>query len=1165
MRFESARKARAQEQTPTEEKGPEGSLVDMEVLKGIIGATLEGRPRRAKLQTIEITQTSSGIFFSATLASEGFFGGEISAAGMLINTPSGGITVDMPEVTGRGRIKEIEEHLSTLQGALTKELQLQSRDPKARLKISPEGNLTIVSETPLTASPDLKEGVPVEGPDTVPHPPAEDAANAGAEATETKVPLPPENVPTETNALVRVPSQLPPEEQNLVTTNEGAPKKKKQRVAIIDTSGALEEQARDMADERMTASKAELKGFKGVFQKIWKHNLAREYYRQKEIALAKKDIVASGNLYVGEGAEQSAHTEAMNAVIDRFIQEYEDEDIIHAGEKRTIETDTNSTLNTEVRALIREYASGSIDDASFTEERHRIIAAATGLSGEQLQQAVNHTDSICEIAQNAKNAVEHGARIEDIDTEIELVIGKAKLGVRTEAQHTVGDRIAEKIQSTKLGSLVNETTIASGVAIAYAVGVRLSQSAARSRVLAWGTLGLSAAYGGVIAGARENRKVKDERRQHARERAKGKEMDPDMKRRTQMEQAIYKTVSAVSLTESIKSLSSEVNTQEEFYAALNALSEARSRILLSDTEHIDLLAYSDFKSVEQERMALDIACAEAKVALRQKVTDGTITLPPGTSFDTFVASTVTEQTRQLREDGDESMEKKDEIFKKMKNRRVGRTVGIAVLSGLTIGALGQEASAFVSNEKVGLLEHAIGMDNNPNPQSLTALEGLRGWWKGDRTPAMATLHTPQGPTVTYTAGKIDMVATPGAPEHTFTVFKNSAPVTDVHFGTDGRLLQESRDMLKARGMEVTEVMKSITATESVTVTSQEFTEAHPELFQKIHRTWYDNKTSIADKNELKLQWGGEKGTGIDPQGGYAFDIHRMATGGSSARGALSPNIQNELKAGKLKLLLSLSRNTQSHVVEVPITADGKISINPDSEIGKMFFSKGADGKVEFKGKFAEIGQVVGKMPDGTARFAVLATHSGSGIPQLATEVPVSRSTTITNITERPTTIPEVLDPVPPAPASADVLPPAFIPVMGRTPLERVRNPRRRAEAEPTPPPPPENNSGQTEKTEEIKATGQKETEKLQLNIDHWEKLDPYAVLGLRKDATSAEAHKAWRLLRKKYHPDGEQDPEVAKQKTAISRIINDAYAKMQQARGWKPAKTSAQARKNQQV
>lgn len=427
---------------------------------------------------------------------------------------------------------------------------------------------------------------------------------------------------------------------------------KKKRVVIVDTSDALEDQARDMAEERLTVSKEDLKGMKGFFFKIWKHNLFREYYRQKEIALAKTKIIESGNLYVGENTDQTVHYEAMNAIVDRFVKEYEETIHTEAGEERKIVGNENADdqhLNISVRALVREFASGRIDENAFREERNRIIANTTGFRGEKLKNTVSHTDNLLEVARQSKMAIEHGASLDDIDKEIEVVIGKAKVGVRSESKYNIVDRIVAKIQSSKIGQYLNEATIASGVAIAYGATIGLSQRFARSKALAWGTFGASAFVGGAVAGARESVKIEDERRQHSRERAKGKEMAGEMTRRMEMEKLIYKMTSAKSLIESIKNTAKRILGPEDFFGAVKVLAEAEARIKLSDSEQVDLISYANFKSIERERLNLDITRAEAKVKLRKMVADGTIDLPGGKSFDEFYSSAMETQTTVLHE------------------------------------------------------------------------------------------------------------------------------------------------------------------------------------------------------------------------------------------------------------------------------------------------------------------------------------------------------------------------------------------------------------------------------------------------------------------------------------------------------------------------------------
>ena len=467
-------------------------------------------------------------------------------------------------------------------------------------------------------------------------------------------------------------------------------KTKKRKIVIVDSGDIVESQARDIAEERLTTSKTEtnkklsekFKDFSHLKMSekasavweytknnIWKGNIAREMYRQKEYYKAKDEIKNSGNIYIGENnTDKTAHDQAMGAIVDRFISEYDETIHTEAGEEREILDSSeaeNSQLNSSVRSLIRSYAEGKIDDKIFSDERNKILSITLGLSGKELKNTVRYTDNLFQIAKEAKLAYEHHADIDEIDQEVEIIVGKAKAGVRSEAKMNTVDKIIDKMHSTGIGRFVNETTVAVGVALAYSAVAKLSRFGA-NKVLAPVTFGLgSAALTGAVAGAKESLRITEERKQHARERAKGKEMTQDMKRRVELEGAIYKTVSSKSLCDSIKQLSSKIESPEDYFAAVDALSEAESRIQLSDKEKIDLISYSDYKSVEQERLNLDVIRAEAKVKLRNIVESGVMTLPGNQTFDELYASVMNLQNRNLY-DGDGGIDDKDRIFKKLK-------------------------------------------------------------------------------------------------------------------------------------------------------------------------------------------------------------------------------------------------------------------------------------------------------------------------------------------------------------------------------------------------------------------------------------------------------------------------------------------------------------------
>lgn len=800
------------------------------------------------------------------------------------------------------------------------------------------------------------------------------------------------------------------------------------RVAIVDTSDALEEQARDLAEERLSASKEDLKGISGVFSRIWKHNLAREYYRQVEIAKAKAEISEAGDLYVGEGADHSVHEAAMSSVVDRFVQEYEE--VIHtdAGEERRVvgnESPENQHLNMLVRALIREYASGRIDEDNFNEEKKRVISEATGLDGEELENTVNHTDNIFDIAKQAKLAVEHGASLDQIDKEIEIVVGKAKLGVRTESNFNTVDRIVSKLQSSRIGQFFNETTIATGVAIGYSLTAGISNKLVRSKALAWGTLGASVVIGGVVAGARESVKIEDERRQHSRERAKGKEASVESERRSEMENLIYKTVSATTISESLNTLTDKISNPEEFLNAVMVLAEAESRISLSDVEKIDLISYQDFGKIEKERLDLDIARAKAKIKLRSLVEDGTITLPDGKAFDDFYNTVVNQQMDKL-EEGEGGLDEKDRLFKKMKRKKIAGAVFKSVTSGLVIGGVAQETGALLNDHKEGLMEHFFGVHTERVPKSVTALEGMRRWIVGEKVEARG-LHQallPDGSKVVLPDG-VEITPNLNA-SHEFVFSKDGEVISEHIKFENGSLTPESEDILKQHEVNITRGVAHLTEQAEVNSTPQEVVSKHEDLFHKVHRKfWYDNDTSRIDKNELKLHFGGQNGTGIGSDGKYVFNVAKMTPDGS-VHDNLSVDTQNAIKEGKLKLLLSLSKETQFNAVEVPIDEHGNAIIDPNSEIGKIFFVN-EGGHLKFIGKFAEVGHAVGKAGDGGDQFEILSTHVGEGSRGVVNVQDVVKDVPVTNF--------DVVDHEP------FVEPPMFIPVVGRTPLEPMESKR----------------------------------------------------------------------------------------------------------------------------
>ncbi|TSA43748.1 hypothetical protein D4R49_02360 [bacterium] len=748
-------------------------------------------------------------------------------------------------------------------------------------------------------------------------------------------------VPKSIEASSEMPIETSSLEQNPVKDLTKAELKEKLRAVIVNMDQLADQAARDAAERSLTASAESMKGVPGFFKRIWTQTLAREYYRQKHVSQARETIHESQNIHAAElehptGKEE--HEATVQTIVERFTQDYEE--TLHKGETRGVinrEGADGLNIKGEIISLMKDYATGKIGDDDFNEAKKQILHTVNRVEGSDKNDSM-YADNLLEIARQVKSAVNQKEALEALDSDLEIVLGSARDSIQTEAKYNVVDKAIEFAKKTPLGVLVNESTLASGIAIAAGVMTGVSKRLASSRLAAWGTFGATAALTGGIIGYAENKRTKEDRAQHQRETAQGRTYERDKSpRREEMEKFTHEMREASQLSSAIR----EATSPE---AKLSAIADAEARIRLMDRENIDLLSYSDPVKVEQERLDLDLARAQAKAELRKMPTTGG-------NFDEELKKLVDIRMQGLTQ-GEGGIEERDRLFNKMKNKRVASAAAKGVLIGLTVGTAAQEATAFFNDDQTGLVEHLVkggnggGVSNDPVVHT-TWMEGLRRFAMGEDG----------GP------------GTPAVTEHINT-----------------------------------------------TATASEYLEHH-KLGTHISRDgWYDNDTPkpVFDKNELKLWWGGEKNTGIDASGNYVFSARHMVPEGSY-HGGLSANAQELMKEGKLKMLLSLSQGTQAHPIELPINADGTVTIDPKSEIGKLFFAE-KGGKATFLGRFAEVAQLTGAK-DGTDHVRILATHIGKGVDEL-TDV-----------------ITKEIPPV--APSYFLIDPPPFIPIYGRTPLEPV--------------------------------------------------------------------------------------------------------------------------------
>lgn len=782
----------------------------------------------------------------------------------------------------------------------------------------------------------------------------------------------------------------------------------RRKIAFVESSETLEQKARDVADAKLTAEKGSLKGVGGFFSRVIKHNILRDVYRQVYIDRAKKAIKGDGtgneNLYADEGTDRAAHQQTLKGVADRFISEYDTAVHKDAGEIARNLDDRDAVqhgVKETIRDLVRDYATNAIDDAEFAQRRNVLYQAMRDLGlreGKQeiFDKGVLYADNLSEYAQEQREVYREKQRLDALDLDFDVVVAKAKSGVRTEAQFDAVDRLISKVQDKTKGvvpfGLVNETTYAAGIALLYSGVARTAQSLARSKLAAVMTVGSSALASLGIGFVREQRRQEELRRQHFREMAQGKEFRPDQSPvRSEMEQFRYDTRKAADLTQAITSLLEGQNADQ----LLGALGSAESRVQISDQQKIDLIGYTEEKTVDQERLALDIAIAKAKVKLRALgKTDADIT---GESS----------RQRALLTQGDAGIERKNQLFNKMKNNKAIKAAIKGAIIGAVVGEVFHEAGAVVGGARTGV----IGPDT-PWPDGshhYTPLGGavayLKAFLKGEHMPGHGNgvMHealnfndhhvqfkVPEGYGLTHN------------PDGTYNLVEgNGGHAVASHFklNPDGTYPPETRQIMQEAGVGIGRVHNRFVITENVqqNESAADYLADHPAGHHAIKRDlWYDNDTPkpVFDQNELRMDWGGQHNTGLTPDGKFIFNVSRMTHGGSfhDVESADAPQLINE--GGHLKALLSLSRGTQNEVFAFPVDAHGNVLIDPNSPDGQEvmragLFSVDRNGQAIFNGRFAEIAQSMGDR-NGFEHVRVLATYEGDGIDNIACTAPETK-------------------------------------------------------------------------------------------------------------------------------------------------------------------------------
>ena len=788
----------------------------------------------------------------------------------------------------------------------------------------------------------------------------------------------------------------PPTDPMLVSVNKAAnPNDKPLTIAVVDQSRDINAAARDYAETRIREEDYEFAENHGKIRKllhnIWRgeNGIATPYVRNKYYEEGKRIAKENGitSLYTDD---KSLWEAATGATIARFVSEYDESIHNEAGESRE-ELADDSPFGKDMKKLIENFAKGDSrlgDKKSFDEEKNRILRQlyqnGDGLIGE----GDLKIDNIWEIAQAVKERIDHGESVDAVIQGMKIYYGESRSGVRTEAYQSKVDKIVEKVQDSKVGTVVNPEVI--GLAAAVATGVFRVGKGSLAKAL--GVTVLPGGLTGVLSGVREYGRLGKERSVHSREMAQGGSFDNES-RREEMDKFRYNTVNAEHLTNSLREfIDRDDPSPEELQKGYESLVNAASRTAMSDRERADFISYSSAENVEIERFDLDVAIAEAKVKLKGKLGE----LPEEFRRDLGIdkndtindaINKSTELMQSLREDKN----KKDQLFKRLRWKNTAKSAAIGFASGLAASVVVQEAAALFTSGYDGLLERAISGDTKGDRQTVLDAIFHREGSSGNTILSSDTYSShsigngdgnaklPDNYKFTYNDDGTANIIGPD----------NKLFAHNISFEANGSLSQSSQEYLQGKGVVIENLSSTVDGKELTSryLSVNEYLDHYQSKTTNITRDfWYDNNTpGVSDGNELNLHWE-ERGA----DGSIRLSIADMANDGSYY-GHDSASWSDGTQNGSLKFAVSASIDNQDRVFMVDIAPDGSINIPPDSPAASLF-SVDEHGQMEFNGAYGEVVSVQDVDSDGITHVAPMATMEGNNsITTIPTPVEVPTS------------------------------------------------------------------------------------------------------------------------------------------------------------------------------
>lgn len=795
----------------------------------------------------------------------------------------------------------------------------------------------------------------------------------------------------------------------------------------------------------------------GLLDRLFKHNLAYEEYRQRGIVRGRGKQVAQDSILAPLGLRREASVKATDAVVDRVLR-VEDEFLHSAGEhgerRRTFgDTPEEMEVKNQIRDLVMEAAENhEMDPGEWKARKDAIFAAANELAGEAKGKGRIYADNLEKLVQKVRQLSLAAGGMENLDIDIEVVVGRMKLGARTEREKNFVDSALEKLERWGkdkgviggiLGAFRNEIAIAGGAAFAMsAIAARSILSSTAAKLV---TFGGTAVVTGWYSWWKEKGRLNSENALHSREmelggkmhstetpeeaaqreedlprresellrklaetpliyfRERGKIKDQiaalhkkegDQTRRLELEKFKLDVMSAKDLTAGAMGFLTETGVDSHgnptyelrgdvpIGQATDVLTQINARVHLSDDKRKGFISYSGNVEAEDERYNLDVARRSLMKGLRaQYDADTTIDKTEHPDFQSFYDAMLLLRKDQLY--GEDSFSREQEKnYAKYRHGKAMKRAGINVAIGGVLGYVGHELWAW--HEGTG-----------------TTTGGIIQWFKEyfNHTPVAAT----GAPLIEHIDGGTfitpgNTTLTPDA-HGTFTLETadtHKAIAEGVEIDSNGHFSPATLVRLRGMGFTIVEKDGWVDSADPASFTENAWQWLRHHGMEKIHRDVADdNDTPMhfseelqkwlgADRNELRLEFGGVNGTGLDEHGMIVMTMGHMTRDGSF-HSAIHDNAPAEILEQKVRFLFTLNSHSQNSAVDLIADQQGQIHIDPASDIGKTLFHV-ENGRVIYDGYHVEVGISKGFDTSGVNHFHILATHTGHGVKEGITTI-----------------------------------------------------------------------------------------------------------------------------------------------------------------------------------